>query len=291
MCPAYSSVRAVFGALFLASAAVLAAAAPEERAALWPQCWNKESTPADKIAACSALIDAQRENKSNLAIAFGARGAAYAALGDHDKAIADFDQAIKLSPRAATTYAGRADSLLAKSEAANVDRLTAKRYIGRAIEDFSQALLLDSKLVEAIIGRGKTFMKNDEADRAVPDFDRAIRLDPNNADLFRYRGLGYRQLGDYDKAIFDYSSAIRLDPQDAKTYIDRGAVFYVKTYYYRALEDFDTALKLDPNYVQSLYGRGMARQKLGDAEGAADVAAAVAKQPNIAAVMAAAGVK
>jgi tetratricopeptide (TPR) repeat protein len=163
--------------------------------------------------------------------------------------------------------------------------------IKQALADFNRALSLDQKFVDAIISRGKTFMKNGEADRAVPDFDRAIRLNPNEAAVFRYRGLGYRQLGDYDKAILDYSSAIRLEPQNAKTYIDRGAVFYVKTYYYRALEDFDTALKLDPNYVEPLYGRGMARQKLGDAEGAADVAAAVAKQPNIAAMMAAAGVK
>jgi Flp pilus assembly protein TadD len=51
-----------------------------------------------------------------------------------------------------------------------------------------------------------------------------------------------------------------------------------------AIADYDEALRLDANNASSLYGRGLAKQKKGDAVGAADdIAAATALQADIAA--------
>jgi hypothetical protein len=49
-----------------------------------------------------------------------------------------------------------------------------------------------------------------------------------------------------------------------------------------ALADFSSALRLDPKLANSLYGRGFAKLKLGDASGGnADMAAATAIEQNI----------
>jgi tetratricopeptide (TPR) repeat protein len=58
----------------------------------------------------------------------------------------------------------------------------------------------------------------------------------------------------------------------------------------QAIADYDAALKLNPRLAPALYGRGVAEIKRGNPAGTADIAAAKAIQPNIAAAMAALGV-
>jgi tetratricopeptide (TPR) repeat protein len=59
-----------------------------------------------------------------------------------------------------------------------------------------------------------------------------------------------------------------------------------------AIADYDAALRRDPKIAESLYGRGIARQRKGDtAGGDADIAAAKAVKPDIAEVMAKYGVR
>ena len=49
------------------------------------------------------------------------------------------------------------------------------------------------------------------------------------------------------------------------------------------MTEYDAALKLDPNYARSLMGRGLAKEKTGDAAGGkADIEAAKKMQANVA---------
>ena len=65
------------------------------------------------------------------------------------------------------------------------------------------------------------------------------------------RGLTYLKMGQWDSAIDDY-------------------------------DDYNEALRIDPKLASSLYGRGLAKLKKGDATGAnADIAAARAIEANI----------
>jgi hypothetical protein len=50
-----------------------------------------------------------------------------------------------------------------------------------------------------------------------------------------------------------------------------------------AIADYSSSLRLQPNLASSLYGRGLAKRKMGDNTGGrADVAAAIAIQADIA---------
>ena len=60
----------------------------------------------------------------------------------------------------------------------------------------------------------------------------------------------------------------------------------------RSIADYDASLALRPKIAWSLYGRGVARMKSGDADGGkADVAAALAIHPGMGAEAAKYGVK
>src|SRR6476469_2483202 len=63
--------------------------------------------PDAQAAACTALIDSQRFSKQNLAILHSNRGIAYGKAGDYDRAIADFDMALRINPNHVRAYVNR----------------------------------------------------------------------------------------------------------------------------------------------------------------------------------------
>jgi tetratricopeptide (TPR) repeat protein len=72
----------------------------QETSEAWKWCEGRNGASADLvIKSCTTVIQSGRENTENLAVAFYNRGKAYADKGDLDRAIQDFDQAIRLDPR------------------------------------------------------------------------------------------------------------------------------------------------------------------------------------------------
>jgi tetratricopeptide (TPR) repeat protein len=125
-----------------------------------------------------ALTEAIKLKRS--ATAYRLRGNAYAGQGDHERAIADYDQAIRLDPRSAVAYYDRG---LARTEQENY---------AEAISDFNEAIRLDGADAAAYHGRGLARAHQGEYDRAIADCTEAIRLDPDYAAAYRSRALAYR---------------------------------------------------------------------------------------------------
>ena len=63
-----------------------------------------------------------------------------------------------------------------------------------------------------IIGEIHTTIKS-EYDSAIRDYTKAIELDPKFVDAYNNRGLSYDNKKEYDSAIRDYTKAIELDPK------------------------------------------------------------------------------
>lgn len=59
---------------------------------------NTSRTPELALRGCTALIDSGQETPANRAVFYFARGERYRDRGEYDRAIRDFDQAIKLKP-------------------------------------------------------------------------------------------------------------------------------------------------------------------------------------------------
>lgn len=102
-------------------------------------------------------------------------GASYL-KGDYERAIQDYDQAIRLNPRFAKAFCNRGTTYAGKSD------------YDHAIQDFDQAIRLDPSFALAFSSRGLAYDKKGDYDRAIQDFDQAIRLNPDYALAFANRG-------------------------------------------------------------------------------------------------------
>jgi len=268
----------------LASMAVIVmlgpAAAQSSRS--WAWCVNQGGTfSADqRINGCTSIIQSSRETRRNVAIAYYSRGLAYYDKGDDDRAIAEFNEAIRLDPKFAYAYSSRGLAYDHKgdlghadpdyNEAIRLDPKYAQAYFNRgnayyqkgeddrAIADYSEAIRLDPKYAYAYNNRGTAYDRKGDDDRAIADYNEAIRLDPKFAQAYSSRGLTYYQKGDLDHAIADYGEAIRLDPKYAYAYNNRGNAYYHKHDENRAIAEYSEAIRLDPKYAQAYFNRGVA---------------------------------
>lgn len=233
------------------------------------------------------------------------RGDAYRQMGDIARAMADLNRAVELAPanyRAyfgrGLTHSGRGENLL-------------------ALADYNKAIAISPEYADALVSRSAIYAADGKEDLALQDLDAAIAVQNDNPIAFYNRGYVHFAKHEYALALVDYDAAIGLDPRMGLAYANRCLVrAIIGKGLPEALSDCDVALKLmptnpdvretrgfiymklgqptvaiveytaalesDPNRTIALYGRGMARIKLGrQKEGEADQAAARALAPAI----------
>ncbi len=200
--------------------------------------------PDTRIAGCTALIQAGQDTTENLSVIYNNRGTAYERKREYDRAIQDYNEAIRLSPNYAYTYRNRG---LAYNNKGDYDR---------AIQDFNDVIRLNPTYASAYYCRGNAYIGKEDFDRAIQDFNEAIRLNPTYASAYDGRGNAYDGKDDYDRAIRDYNEAIRLNPNDAHTYNNRGLAYNNKGDYDRAIQDYNEAIRLNPNLALAYEKRG-----------------------------------
>jgi tetratricopeptide (TPR) repeat protein len=220
---------------------------------------NAYQAKGDLDRAISDYNDAIRLDP-NYAFAYNSRGKAYRAKGDLDRAISDYNDAIRLDPNYALAYSNRGNFYQDMGDFLSaIGIVQAKGDYDRAIADYSEAIRIDPKSgIASYINRGNAYHTNGDYDRAITDYNEAIRLDPKSATSYRNRGNSYSAKGDFDRAIGDYDEAVRLDPKSADAYAGRGNVYVIKGDYDRAVADFEQAIRFDPKNRFAYIGRGVA---------------------------------
>lgn len=134
------------------------------------------------------------------------KGSAWYNKGELDKALGDYNEAIRLNPKYTVAYYNRGVTWDNKGE------------YEKAIADYNEAIRLDPKYADAYYGRGNTWGRKSEYDKAIADFNKAIWLNPKDAEAFFSRGVAWKRNGELSKTIADYKEAIRLNPKYAEAY-------------------------------------------------------------------------
>ena len=137
-----------------------------------------------------------------------------------------------------------------------------------AIEDFSTAIQLNPKYVDAYYSRGLAKLNLHQYKDAIEDNSKAIQLNPEYVDAYLNRGNAKLNLQQYADAIEDYNRAIHLNPEHVHAYHNRG---YAKSELHQdedAIKDFSRAIYLNPKHVHSYYSRGLAKSHLYQCEDA-----------------------
>jgi tetratricopeptide (TPR) repeat protein len=113
-----------------------------------------------------------------LAITFNNRGVAYSELGDYDRAIADYGQALTLLPGDRTA--------IKNLRIAHIRRAAAAARLGEqepALLDYARAIELEPDHPLAYMRRGQLRLDRGDTEGAVADLTRARELDPDNGDI------------------------------------------------------------------------------------------------------------
>ena len=141
---------------------------------------------------------------------------------------------------------------------------SAKGDDDRAIQDYTQAIMLDPNYAQAYNNIGVAYKNKGDYDRAIEDYTQAIMLNPGYAMAYGNRGIANKYKGDIKRAIEDYTQAIMLNPHNAMTYNNLGVAYNAQSNHKRAIEDFNQAIMLNPGYAMAYYNRGLAYRAKGD---------------------------
>jgi len=125
------------------------------------------------IQGCSNIIDAGKAGANALAVAHFNRANAYDDNGDHDSAIADYTQAIKLRPDYADSYFNRGLSYFDKQD------------YDSAIADYRKVIELDPAYAKAYFGQARAFEAKGDLKQALAGYEEAAKLAPNNQKLMQ----------------------------------------------------------------------------------------------------------
>jgi tetratricopeptide (TPR) repeat protein len=222
----------------VALAAALMLLALESKAQPSPQAQECTGLPGvawdQQIKSCTALIQAGQGNVRDRAMAYDRRGNAYSAVGENDRAIADYNEAIRLDPNYAAPYYNWGEIYLDRNDA------------DHAITEFDQSIRVDPKYARAYAGRALAYLKKGDFDRSLADADEAVRLDPKLGDAFASRANVYMLKGDYVRAAAEYNEALRLDPKSGYLHNNLGLVEMQKGDLDQAVAEFSEAIRLDP---------------------------------------------
>jgi Tfp pilus assembly protein PilF len=170
----------------------------------------KESGDA-AIDACSRAIQSKRYSGHVLARQYLSRGVERRAKEDYESALADFAEAGKIDKKYAdafynrcAVYNFRKEHDTAITECSQAIRLGPSA--GATIAGGSERLEKDHALSDYYSERGFAYFRKDDYVHALVDLDNAVRLNANNGRALKTRGLTYEARGD-SRAAADLASA------------------------------------------------------------------------------------
>lgn len=152
-------------------------------------------------------------------------------------ALADYDQAIKLSPGKSELYYDRGTAL------------AESREFDKALTDFDEFIKRSPKDVKGYNGRGLVYFDRARATRdklqkeekrsvdsailaskpdfekAITDFTKCIELDPKNWAAYQNRAASNALILEYDLSLADYTKTIELEPKNRRAFKGRSEIY------------------------------------------------------------------
>ena len=150
-----------------ATVATVAAATPV--VAQVGACQNEALAPPQRIAACTNVIEDQKQKADVRAEALANRGSAFDDQDKYDEAIADYDAALKLSPGDPAVLILRGNAYDAKGDKQ------------KAIADYTAAIKINPDDAAGYYNRATVYQELGQRERAIADYKKALEIMPKHA--------------------------------------------------------------------------------------------------------------
>lgn len=214
---------------------------------------GKDTTGTDK-----RMLQMSLEKGFELAETYYYIGLDHLLSGEDDKALINFDKAIRIKD----------DYALACHDRAGI-----KRRMGDfngALYDYKTSVNYKEYFPLAYNNMGSVKMVLGDFDGAIADFSRAIEQDPKYFLAYNNRGYAHYQLGKLDTAMVDFSKAIELEPGFMEARLNKSSVFARSDEHKHALELLNGIIEENPEEGLLYLNRGLVKEMTGDVVGACD---------------------
>ena len=209
---------------------------------------------------------------SNNLVAFDRLGSALADQGEFEKAIENYNEALRIQPSYGLAHYGLSVALarMGKIQEA-VDhysialqinpRYSEPSRLGRledALSSQARPPKSDERYAEAYNALGVALVRADKTKIAIDKFSLALHLKPDYAEAHNNLGNAFAAQGDINQAVFHYYQALRLKPDSGSVHNNLAAVLLASGKFKPAIVHYRKAMELGLNSAE-------AHNNLGDA--------------------------
>ncbi len=182
------------------------------------------------------------------------RGRNFLEKRNPEKAIVEFQQAIKLDPNYALAYTGLADAYM--WQASFTSDADAELY-RKAKTSTDKALELNPNLADAHSALGRIKYSYDwDWPGAEKSFRRAIELNPNSVNAHQFYARLLTTLGRYNEGLIEIYKARELDPRSADLGVPLYGILEKQREYDEALKVLQSTLEMDNDSQFARRGTG-----------------------------------
>ena len=150
-------------------------------------------------AADKALKFLPSKDKEYVTFAYTTRAGIYQVLKEYEKALADYEKAIKVDPKEIRLYKYRAQLLFELEKYDLSDK------------DYQKVVDLDQGDVVGYVGLGRNANARKQFDTAIEKYNYVIKLSPKYSSGYSYRAESYIAQKKYNEAIDDIIQALDID--------------------------------------------------------------------------------
>jgi tetratricopeptide (TPR) repeat protein len=206
------------------------------------------------------------EGKTN-SLPYWNRGQYFRQIGNYDRALQDYSQAVGIEPNNSELYNSRGKTYfdMAMSGKFNAQR---QDLVQKALKDYTDALALPNikpkSKSEILINRGAAHGSQNNFAQSIQDLSEGLKIDSTNENGYFNRSIAYYSMGQIDNSLADYNTYLRLNPYNAEVLYESGMILRAKGQTKEAIERLSRAIQLKPSLGLAYLERARAYMQIGN---------------------------
>jgi len=207
-----------------------------------------------KVSEALDAIELLFKEYPNESLLFNIRGACYAALGQLEEAVKNYENALAIKP----DYSDVSYNL------GNV--LKDLGHLEKAVESYKKTIAIEPNYYAAQHNLGVTLQELGLFNDAAEQYEQALNIKPDNIEARINLGYVYQSLGQLEEAVAQYDSILSIHPGNIEALNNLGIINRELGYSDEAISYYKKALEIDPGYAGAYYNLGFIYQDLGQVE-------------------------